>query len=72
MSRIIVSDDVYRLIQRVANSEFSAPATPLDEERWVLPLASDVYDRVEAARLPGEPMDSCMLRLLSPHMCATL
>jgi hypothetical protein len=68
MPRITVTDEIYRLIRRVARDEFPEPGRRLPDGQWELPVAADLYELLDVARLPGESFNGVLVRMLHDRM----
>lgn len=68
MAPIIVTEEVYRLIRRLAREEFPEAGRRLSDGQWNVPIARDSYDLLEAARLPGESFSAVIVRILHDRM----
>ena len=66
MRTIIVSDETKHLIdaQVQPGYDLRQTATRLPDGRWTVPVDDEVFDRIDAARLPGETDDDSVSRLL--------
>lgn len=70
MRSIPLSEDVYHLVQRVAQMEFPDPGQKIASNCWELPVADDRYELLEAMRLPGESFSTLIVRVLRDRLCA--
>lgn len=68
MPHIRVNDDVYRLIRRLAQAEIPEAGRRLADGDWEIPVADDMYELIDTARLPGESFGACITRLITPRM----
>ncbi|MBI4924111.1 MAG: hypothetical protein HY834_20440 [Devosia nanyangense] len=66
MKIITVSDETKRLIdvQALPGYTIRRTAARLPDGRWTIPVDDEVFDRIAAARLPGETDDDTVSRLL--------
>ncbi|MBI4923345.1 MAG: hypothetical protein HY834_16510 [Devosia nanyangense] len=66
MKIITVSDETKHLIdaQALPGYTIRRTATRLPDGRWTIPVDDEVFDRIAAARLPGETDDDVVGRLL--------
>ena len=66
MKIITVSDETKRLIdaQVQAGCDLRQSATRLPDGHWTIPVDDEVFDHIDAARLPGETDDDVVSRLL--------
>ena len=66
MRTIIVSDETRQLIdaQALPGYMIRQPATRLPDGRWTIPVDDEVFEHIDAARLPGETDDDVVSRLV--------
>ena len=66
MKIITVSDETKHLIdtQVQPGYDLRQTAARLRDGRWTIPVDDDVFEHIEAARLPGETDDDVVGRLL--------
>lgn len=66
MRTIIVSDETKRLIdaQALPGHTIRSAAILQPAGRWAIPVDDEMFDRIDAARLPGETDDDAISRLL--------
>ena len=66
MKIITVSDETKHLIdaQALPGYDVRQTATRLPDGRWTIPVDDEVFEHIDAARLPGETDDDTVCRLL--------
>ena len=66
MKIITVSDETKHLIDAQVQPGYTIrrTATRLPDGRWTIPVDDEVFDHIDAARLPGETDDDTVSRLL--------
>ena len=66
MKIITVSDETKHLVDAHVQPGYDLrqTATRLPDGRWTIPVDDEVFDRIAAARLPGETDDDTLSRLL--------
>ena len=67
MKTIKISDATNRAIADAAIYPFHSTAKRLPDGDWLVPVDEEVYQKIEANRLPGETDDDVVLRALHVH-----
>ena len=57
-----ITDEAHRAIRAAAAGEFRETAQRQVDGTWLVPVAADTYDAIEARRLPGESHSDTILR----------